>query len=187
VSALAQEVRFLDTTFRDGSQSLWAMGIRHGMMEALAGDLDNAGFDVIEVPANAIFFKKMVRDRGEPPSVAAAPAAPGTSPAPRVLPAAVAPTPVAAAAPAVARPAGSVEITAPTMGIFYAQSEPGKPPFVTVGALVEEDTTVALVEVMKTFHAVSAGVRGTVVEVCVQDAQLVEFGQVMYRVEPALR
>lgn len=67
MSAPAREVRFLDTTFRDGSQSLWAMGIRHGMMEALAGDLDNAGFDVIEVPANAIFFKKMVRDLKEDP------------------------------------------------------------------------------------------------------------------------
>jgi acetyl-CoA carboxylase biotin carboxyl carrier protein len=70
------------------------------------------------------------------------------------------------------------------MGIFYAQPEPGKPPFVTVGALVEESTTVALVEVMKTFHAVSAGVRGTVVDVCVDDAELVELGQVLLRVEP---
>jgi oxaloacetate decarboxylase alpha subunit len=61
------EVRFVDTTFRDGSQSLWAMGIRHGMMEALGGDLDRAGFDVVEVPANAIFFKKMVRDLKEDP------------------------------------------------------------------------------------------------------------------------
>lgn len=61
------EVRFLDTTMRDGSQSLWAMGIRHGMMADLAGDLDRAGFSVIEVPANAIFFKKMVRDLKEDP------------------------------------------------------------------------------------------------------------------------
>jgi oxaloacetate decarboxylase (Na+ extruding) subunit alpha len=60
-------VRFLDTTFRDGSQSLWAMGIRHGMMEALATDLDAAGFDVVEVPANPIFFKKMVRALKEDP------------------------------------------------------------------------------------------------------------------------
>lgn len=61
------EVRFVDTTFRDGSQSLWAMGIRHGMMAALGGDLDRAGFDVVEVPANPIFFKKMVRDLREDP------------------------------------------------------------------------------------------------------------------------
>jgi acetyl-CoA carboxylase biotin carboxyl carrier protein len=146
--------------------------------------LDDSTFDYLELQVGDL---KVTIGKGEPPSVAAAPAAPVTTPAPQVLPVAVAPAPVAAATPAAVPPAGSMEITAPTMGIFYAQSEPGKPPFVTVGALVAEDTTVALVEVMKTYHTVSAGVRGTVVEVCVQDAQLVEFGQVLYRVEPALR
>ena len=48
------DVRILDTTFRDGAQSLWAMAIRHGMMEPLAADMDRAGFAVIEVPAEAI-------------------------------------------------------------------------------------------------------------------------------------
>ena len=61
------DIRFVDTTFRDGSQSLWAMGIRYGMMDALAADLDNVGYDVIEVPANPIFFKKFVRDLKEDP------------------------------------------------------------------------------------------------------------------------
>lgn len=61
------DVRFVDTTFRDGSQSLWAMGIRHGMMEAVAADLDRAGLDVIEIPANAIHFKKFIRDLKENP------------------------------------------------------------------------------------------------------------------------
>ena len=61
-------VRILDTTFRDGAQSLWAMAIRHGMMEPVAADMDNAGFAVIEVPANAIHFKKYIRDLKETPS-----------------------------------------------------------------------------------------------------------------------
>src|SRR5579875_1178718 len=61
------DVHFVDTTFRDGSQSLWAMGMRHGMMEAVAEDLDHAGFDVIEVPCNAIHFKKIIRDLKEDP------------------------------------------------------------------------------------------------------------------------
>jgi acetyl-CoA carboxylase biotin carboxyl carrier protein len=150
----------------------------------LVETLDGSSFDYLELQVGDL---KVTIGKGEPSSVGSAPAAPVTTPAPQVLPAAVVPTSLDVVAPVVAPAAGAVEITAPTMGIFYAQSEPGKPPFVTVGALVEEDTTVALVEVMKTFHAVSAGVRGTVVEVCVQDAQLVEFGQVMYRVEPALR
>ncbi len=61
------DVEFIDTSFRDGSQCIWAMGIRHGMMEPIAGDMDRAGLQVIEVSANPIFFKKMVRDLKEDP------------------------------------------------------------------------------------------------------------------------
>ncbi len=61
------DVRFVDTTFRDGSQSLWAMGMRHGMMEPIAGDIDRAGFHAVEVIANPIIFKKIVRDLREDP------------------------------------------------------------------------------------------------------------------------
>jgi oxaloacetate decarboxylase alpha subunit len=60
-------VRIVDTTFRDGAQSLWAMAIRHGMMESVAADMDHAGFAVIEVPANPIHFKKYIRDLKENP------------------------------------------------------------------------------------------------------------------------
>jgi acetyl-CoA carboxylase biotin carboxyl carrier protein len=79
---------------------------------------------------------------------------------------------------------GTVEIVAPLLGRFYAQPEPGAPPFVTVGAAVTEETTVGLIEVMKTFHAVPAGVNGVVTEICVQDAQFIEYGQVLFRVRP---
>lgn len=61
------EVRFLDTSFRDGSQSLWATRITTGMMDAVAADLARAGFQAIEVPANPIYFKKFVRDLKEDP------------------------------------------------------------------------------------------------------------------------
>src|SRR3990172_7187783 len=61
------DVHFIDTTFRDGSQSLWASGMRTGMMEAVAGAMDRAGFDVIEVPIHGVYFKKFVRDLKEDP------------------------------------------------------------------------------------------------------------------------
>ena len=61
------DVRFIDTTFHDDSQSLWAMGMRHGMMEPIAQDMDAAGYFVIEVVANGIFFKKIIRDLKEDP------------------------------------------------------------------------------------------------------------------------
>ena len=71
------------------------------------------------------------------------------------------------------------------IGRFYSQPEPGAAPYVTVGASVEADTTVCLVEAMKMFNAVHAGMRGTIAQVCVQDAALVEYGQVLFRVRPA--
>ena len=95
-------------------------------------------------------------------------------------------THVAPPAPKISPPSdGMVEIAAPLLGVFYAQSEPGAPPFVTVGSEVREDTTVALIEVMKTFNAVPAGRCGTITEICVENAQLVEFAQVLFRVRPA--
>ena len=71
------------------------------------------------------------------------------------------------------------------MGVFYAQPEPGAAPYVTVGSEVAADTTVGLVEVMKTFNAVTAGVAGTVIEVCAANNQFVEFGQAIFRVLPS--
>ncbi len=61
------DVRFVDTTFRDGSQSLWASYIRGGMIEAVAGEMDQAGLDVIEAPVIGIYFKKFVREMKEDP------------------------------------------------------------------------------------------------------------------------
>jgi oxaloacetate decarboxylase alpha subunit len=61
------DVHFVDTTFRDGSQSLWASGMRTGMMEAVAELMDEVGFAAIEVPVNGIYLKKFVRDLKEDP------------------------------------------------------------------------------------------------------------------------
>jgi len=61
------EVRFIDTTFRDGSQSLWAAGMRTGMIEAVADIMNRAGFAAVEVPVVAIYIKKFVRDLKENP------------------------------------------------------------------------------------------------------------------------
>ena len=60
-------VRFIDTTFRDGAQSLWAGGMRSGMIEAVAGTMDRAGFEVIEVPLGGNRMKKTLRDLKENP------------------------------------------------------------------------------------------------------------------------
>jgi acetyl-CoA carboxylase biotin carboxyl carrier protein len=80
---------------------------------------------------------------------------------------------------------GLTAISAPMLGTFYRAEAPGKPPFVEVGSKVEPDTIVCIIEVMKMMNSVPAGVAGTVAEVIAKNAQLVEYGEPLFRVEPA--
>jgi acetyl-CoA carboxylase biotin carboxyl carrier protein len=80
---------------------------------------------------------------------------------------------------------GLTTITAPMLGTFYRAEAPGKPPFVEVGARVEPDTIVCIIEVMKMMNSVTAGTAGTIAEVVPRNAELVEYGQPLFRVEPA--
>lgn len=77
-----------------------------------------------------------------------------------------------------------LSIKAPLIGTFYQRPEPGAAPFVEPGTFVEEDTTVCLIETMKVFNSVKAGSRGYIEAVCVEDAQMVEYGQVLFKVCP---
>ncbi len=78
-----------------------------------------------------------------------------------------------------------VPIVAPLKGIFYRAPRPGAEPFVDVGSEVREDTVVAIIEVMKLMHSVQAGVRGTIVQVCVENGQAVDRGQPLFLVRPS--
>jgi acetyl-CoA carboxylase biotin carboxyl carrier protein len=89
---------------------------------------------------------------------------------------------------AAARPGRSADlhtITAPMLGMFYAADGPSDRPFVEPGSRVEPDTTVCIIEVMKMMNSVPAGFSGTIVEVCAENAQLVEEGAPLFRVAPA--
>jgi acetyl-CoA carboxylase biotin carboxyl carrier protein len=70
----------------------------------------------------------------------------------------------------------SIVIRAPMVGTFYRAPEPGAPPFVKIGQLVEPDSTVCIIEVMKLMNSIRAGARGVVVQVLVDDSATVETG-----------
>jgi acetyl-CoA carboxylase biotin carboxyl carrier protein len=80
---------------------------------------------------------------------------------------------------------GLHDVLAPLPGTFYRATDPGAPPLVEVGDEVDEDTVVGLLETMKLFNSVHAGVRGTVAEFCVANAATAEQGAVLVRVRPA--
>lgn len=82
-------------------------------------------------------------------------------------------------------PSHWVPVTAPNLGTFYRAPKPGAAAFVEIGQSVTADTEICLLEVMKLFTAVRAGVAGTVRRICVADAEMVEFGQTLFYVEPA--
>lgn len=83
------------------------------------------------------------------------------------------------------RQSGVVTVDAPVLGTFYRAEGPGHEPFVDVGSTVEPGTIVAIIEVMKMMNSVAAGVSGTIVEAIPENGQLVEYGQPLFKVQPA--
>ena len=79
----------------------------------------------------------------------------------------------------------TVVVPSPMLGTFYRAEAPGAPPFVEVGATVGPDSTVCIIEVMKMMNSVAAGVSGTVIEVCAENGELVEYGEPLLRVRVA--
>ena len=108
-----------------------------------------------------------------PSAVAAPVAAPATAPA--------APEPAAQAPAAAPEPQG-VEVTAPMVGVFYAAPAPGDEPFVRVGSKVKAGETLCIIEAMKVLNEVTAEADGEVLEICVADGDLVEFGSCLMRI-----
>ncbi len=80
---------------------------------------------------------------------------------------------------------GADIVTAPLLGTFYARPQPGEPPFVKIGDLVQPDTVLCIVEVMKLMNSVNAGRHGVVAAAHVEDGQLVEFGQALFSIVPS--
>ena len=82
--------------------------------------------------------------------------------------------PASAAAVPIIEQEGIFIIRSPSYGLFYAQSEPGSPPYVTVGAIINADDTIGLMEIMKTFTAITSPVAGEVVAIHVKNEETLE-------------
>jgi acetyl-CoA carboxylase biotin carboxyl carrier protein len=79
----------------------------------------------------------------------------------------------------------TILIESPMVGSYYTSSAPDAPPFVSPGSVVHPDTIVGIIEAMKVFTDIPAGVSGTIVEILARNGQAVEFGQPLFRVIPA--
>ncbi len=157
---------------------------------SLVDTLDRSNFDFLQIDVGDMkvtIGKGPLPAGGATPATPPAPAAlqsPPVAPATTPAPAASTPATAVASAPAATAPQpGWKPVTATTMGRFYSRPDPKSPPFIKVGGKVAAGDTIGLIEVMKLFNAIPAGVAGTVVQVCVEDAAVVEFGQVLLYVQ----
>ena len=89
-----------------------------------------------------------------------------------------------AAAPAPGAANALLEIKSPMVGTFYKAPEPGAEAYAKVGTRVAPGQVVCIIEAMKIMNEIEAEVQGMIREVCVENAQPVEFGQVLFRVDP---
>ncbi len=77
-----------------------------------------------------------------------------------------------------------LEVKSPMVGTFYRASSPDKPPFVKVGDVINEGDVVCIVEAMKLFNEIESELSGKIVKVLVEDAQPIEYDQVLFLVDP---
>ena len=143
------------------------------LVKELLALLDNSSATTIEIRKGFTTYR-VSREAHQAAPVPAlpqvVPAAPGTPAAP-------------AAAPAPAAPR-LIEVKSPMVGTFYRAPEPGAEPYVKAGSRISTGQTLCIIEAMKIMNELEAEVSGTVREVLIEDAQPVEFGQVLFRVEP---
>lgn len=155
-------------------------------LERLIQAVDQSSIDSIEIERGGT----RVRIGKTPPqTVAAAPmpvAAPPAAPAPAAAPAA--PGGLPAEEPAggeAASTAHLIDVPSPMVGTFYRAPAPDAPTYVDVGSTVGQGDTLCIIEAMKLMNELEAEISGTVAEICVENAEPVEYGQVLFRIDPS--
>jgi len=157
--------------------------------------IDSSSCDEVIVETGDI--KLVVRRNSAPSHVApalAASAAPAVEAAPRArADASASSSATASAAAAAARSsttergpaAGQIEVTAPMVGTFYRAPSPDAPPFVEVGSIVKPGQPLCIIEVMKLFTTINSECAGRVVQIGADVGELVEYGRMLFVIEPA--
>ena len=151
-------------------------------LERLIQAIDQSSLDSIEIERGGTRVR--LSKTATVTTVAAAPGpTPAAAPAPQGQPSAA----VGAdkPAPAIAAASNLLEITSPMVGTFYRSPAPDAPAYVDKGNKVSEGDTLCIIEAMKLMNELECEVSGTIVEILVENAQPVEYGQVLFRVDPS--
>ena len=163
--------------------------IEREFLESLIRLLDESSIDNVEIERGGTRVR--ISKSPDVALSAGAPMAPHMMPAVAPAPAPAAPSAPAAPADeggAAAAPASSgnlVDITSPMVGTFYRAPAPDADAYVEVGKSIGEGDVLCIIEAMKLMNELESESSGKIAEICVQNGDPVEFGQVLFRVEPA--
>ncbi len=75
-----------------------------------------------------------------------------------------------------------IEVKSPMIGVFYSSKAPEEPPYVDIGTVISKGDILCLIEAMKIMNEIPSEVSGTISEVCVKNGQIVEYGQVLFKI-----
>lgn len=161
-------------------------------LRGLIGAVDDSGIDSLEISRGGTRIRISKTPPPAPVSAGAPMAAPGAHmqmpPVHDVgiqRPAGGAAPAQEAAAPPAAPQSTLVEIKSPMVGTFYRAPAPEAPAYAEVGSKVTRGQTLCILEAMKLMNELESDVSGTVREVCVDNGEPVEYGQVLFRIEPS--
>lgn len=160
-------------------------------LESLIEAIDRSSLDSIEIERGGTRIRlsktPSVAVNGVPAAQAAqAPMAHAAPPIPVTVPVAGAESPSETAPEEQVQPQGNlIDVTCPMVGTFFRSPAPDAPPYVEVGSKVAKDDTLCIIEAMKLMNELESEVAGTIAEVCVQNADPVEYGQVLFRLTPS--
>ncbi len=141
-------------------------------LEGLIKALDESSLDSIEIERGGTRIRL---------SKSAAPAAQMVA----MQGGAAAPQAAADAAPAKeAAPSNLIDVKSPMVGTFYRTAAPDAPPYVELGTRVNKGDTLCIIEAMKLMNELECEVDGTIAEICVDNTVPVEYGQILFRIEP---
>ena len=152
------------------------------LLQALVRLVDESSLDSLEIERGATRIRLAKSPSGGVivPESLRAPSAP----APAALPE-PAPPPDEEAPPPEAAAANLVEVTSPMVGTFYRAPSPEAAPYVQVGSAVAAGDVLCVIEAMKLMNELECEVAGRIVEICADNAEPVDYGQVLFRVDPA--
>lgn len=155
-------------------------------IEKLVRLVDESGIDHVEIERGGT----KMRVSKSPVSIVGGshPAAPvAVQGAPAAAPTgSVSTNPSAGAAPALSATGRKLlDITSPMVGTFYRAASPDTPSFVEVGVRISKGDPLCIIEAMKLMNELEAEIEGTIAEICVTNGEPVEYGQLLFRVDPS--